>query len=169
MEWRTMSDNYNPLNTEEYRKLVEEGRKLREEAAARDVKKQPPGLQGWVCPVCGAGLSPFTSVCPCKPLPPLQITCSTSNNYLDRYIKENHITEADYPEVARVTANMSSGLGNLMPLMKEVLGTTEEINKFLNKPVGIWAGRTPTRMLGEGNEEAILDLLEVMKRQEGKQ
>ena len=21
---------------------------------------------GWVCPVCGSGLSPFTAICPCR-------------------------------------------------------------------------------------------------------
>ena len=24
------------------------------------------GMVGWVCPICGKGLSPFTYVCPCK-------------------------------------------------------------------------------------------------------
>jgi len=23
-------------------------------------------MMGWVCPVCGRGLSPYTAVCPCK-------------------------------------------------------------------------------------------------------
>ena len=26
----------------------------------------PPKMVGWICPVCGRGLSPFTSICPCK-------------------------------------------------------------------------------------------------------
>ena len=25
-----------------------------------------PKMVGWICPVCGRGLSPFTAVCPCK-------------------------------------------------------------------------------------------------------
>ena len=24
------------------------------------------GRTGWICPVCGRGLSPFTTVCPCR-------------------------------------------------------------------------------------------------------
>lgn len=31
---------------------------------------------GWVCPVCGRGLSPYTSVCPCKGFDPgWKVTC----------------------------------------------------------------------------------------------
>ena len=26
----------------------------------------PPKMVGWICPVCGRGLSPFTAMCPCK-------------------------------------------------------------------------------------------------------
>lgn len=26
----------------------------------------PPKMIGWICPVCGRGLSPYTSICPCK-------------------------------------------------------------------------------------------------------
>ena len=29
------------------------------------------GLQGWICPICGGGLSPYTSRCPCVLYPPL--------------------------------------------------------------------------------------------------
>ena len=34
------------------------------------------GSYGWICPVCGRGLSPFTSMCPCKPFEP-RITWTT--------------------------------------------------------------------------------------------
>ena len=33
-------------------------------------------LKGWICPVCGRGLSPYTSVCPCKGFNPgWKVTC----------------------------------------------------------------------------------------------
>ena len=35
----------------------------------------PPKMVGWVCHVCGRGLSPFTSVCPCKGWKGWDITC----------------------------------------------------------------------------------------------
>lgn len=36
----------------------------------------PPKMVGWICPICGRGLSPFTSVCPCKNgLKGWEVTC----------------------------------------------------------------------------------------------
>lgn len=32
-------------------------------------------LNGWVCPVCGRGLSPFINVCPCNNGKGWEITC----------------------------------------------------------------------------------------------
>lgn len=36
---------------------------------------EPSGLAGWICPICGRGLSPFTSVCPCQGGKGWEITC----------------------------------------------------------------------------------------------
>ena len=36
-----------------------------------------PAMQGWVCPVCGRGLSPYIRVCPCKDVKGWDITCQT--------------------------------------------------------------------------------------------
>jgi hypothetical protein len=40
-------------------------------------KEEPAvgGLYGWICPVCGRGLSPYTSSCPCTIN--REITCGT--------------------------------------------------------------------------------------------
>lgn len=36
-----------------------------------------PVQYGWVCPVCGRGLSPLTMVCPCNNGKGWEITCKT--------------------------------------------------------------------------------------------
>lgn len=37
--------------------------------------EQKPKMVGWICPVCGRGVSPFTSVCPCNAGEGWKITC----------------------------------------------------------------------------------------------
>lgn len=37
------------------------------------------GMVGWICPVCGKGLSPWTSECSCRGSK-LEITCNATNN-----------------------------------------------------------------------------------------
>jgi hypothetical protein len=39
-----------------------------------NVKKTTSCMAGWICPVCGAGLSPFTTKCPCN-MPTFKVTC----------------------------------------------------------------------------------------------
>ena len=38
-------------------------------------EQQISQMRGWVCPVCGRGLSPYTSVCPCNNGKGWEITC----------------------------------------------------------------------------------------------
>jgi hypothetical protein len=50
---------------------------MKQEAA----KVAPSGMPGWVCPVCGGGMSPFASRCPCTPaVPPYRTITTTSAN-----------------------------------------------------------------------------------------
>ena len=47
------------------------------------------GKTGWICPVCGRGLSPYTSFCPCKKDKKQVLnTIPTENDFsLDKYMK----------------------------------------------------------------------------------
>lgn len=45
------------------------------EALDRVQTIEPSGLTGWICPICGRGLSPFTYVCPCQGGKGWEITC----------------------------------------------------------------------------------------------
>lgn len=49
---------------------------------ASTVKDEPVGMTGWICPICGRGLSPFTSVCPCRgiSIQKIDITCQTQGD-----------------------------------------------------------------------------------------
>ena len=31
-----------------------------------NIKINPTGMTGWICPKCGAGVAPFASTCPCN-------------------------------------------------------------------------------------------------------
>lgn len=42
---------------------------------AKSETTNPPKMTGWICPVCGRGLSPYTSMCPCKGYPKMEVTC----------------------------------------------------------------------------------------------
>jgi hypothetical protein len=47
-------------------------------AAAGEAEYASP--VGWTCPKCGGGLSPYTSRCPCVPLPVPQVFVGTGTN-----------------------------------------------------------------------------------------
>ena len=40
----------------------------------KKTKETPVGIPDWTCPVCGRGLSPYMTMCPCKE-PPKKVTC----------------------------------------------------------------------------------------------
>ena len=46
-----------------------------EQLPSAQPEQQIPQMRGWVCHVCGRGLSPYTSVCPCNNGKGWEITC----------------------------------------------------------------------------------------------
>jgi len=41
----------------------------------KQLANNPGEIRGWICPVCGRGLSPYTQMCPCQGYPPNRVTC----------------------------------------------------------------------------------------------
>lgn len=54
-----------------YSEYSEWGIFIKDEEAEDDL----PKIFGWICPVCGRGLSPWTSACPCKGGKGWEVTC----------------------------------------------------------------------------------------------
>ena len=72
---------------------------------------QPPrGEVGWICPVCGRGLAPSTSYCPCHLNNHNNIVCNDGGiSILDNLPKEINCNstplEAYYTEIATTAVN----------------------------------------------------------------
>ncbi len=45
------------------------------ELAELIAQKHRSGLTGWICPACGGGNSPYSTRCPCVPIPLGPVTC----------------------------------------------------------------------------------------------
>lgn len=41
-------------------------KKLTQTSESKSETINAPKMTGWICPVCGRGVSPYTAVCPCK-------------------------------------------------------------------------------------------------------
>ena len=41
-------------------------RKLTQTSESKSETINGPKMTGWICPVCGRGVSPYTSACPCN-------------------------------------------------------------------------------------------------------
>lgn len=50
---------------------------IRAKTRLEQLPSAQPMQIGWICPVCGRGLSPLTMVCPCQNGKGWEITCKT--------------------------------------------------------------------------------------------
>lgn len=55
------------MDFEKMKKIVEEQRELDRRKFKYPGRISHNKRQGWICPICGKGLSPSTSSCPCVP------------------------------------------------------------------------------------------------------
>src|SRR5581483_269677 len=61
------------------------------------------GTRGWICPQCGAGVSPFTDRCPCTVRPPMHPSVGTGT-----------ITVPFAPSTSIISGGAGGGLGSTL-------------------------------------------------------
>lgn len=67
-----------PYSHDEIRQIfAEQDKKIKTDQIQID---NAPGLFGWICPKCGAVISPYTSFCPNCTQHNFEITCTTQSN-----------------------------------------------------------------------------------------
>jgi len=47
----------------------------KQEKEEREKAPAPFVQYGWLCPACGRGNGPMSTICPCKPWPKMEVTC----------------------------------------------------------------------------------------------
>lgn len=85
----------NEYTNEEIRKILAE----QDKQVFADYNKtdNAPGLYGWICPKCGAVMSPYESFCPNCTKRNWEITCDTSATNLVNTRQQSNINEATKP------------------------------------------------------------------------
>jgi hypothetical protein len=95
-----------PLATPQYGKMYEPPGPPPDGTMFQINKEGTVGMMGWICPVCGAGVSPLTEVCPCQEIKPdaegrrYDIEDPGSPVY-DRLFRRDRQPGTDYTENAR--------------------------------------------------------------------
>jgi hypothetical protein len=95
-----MSDERRRLSPDEIRQLEAEA-----DAYELDARRQSQAATGWRCPVCGGGMSPYATRCPCTPEQPI-VNVGTSTGVI-KYNANDDTFESTIP----VARDDTTGIG----------------------------------------------------------